>query len=46
LYYGYTIAANSILSWNGVQVMNAEDMLQVKSTTTGLTIIASGGEAV
>ena len=46
LYYGYTIAANSILSWNGVQIMNPGDTLQVKSTTTGLTIIASGGEAV
>jgi hypothetical protein len=46
LYYGYSIAANSTLSWNGVQIMNPADMLQVKGSGTGLTIIASGGEAV
>ena len=45
LYSGYTIAANTTLSWRGLQVLVAGTTIQVKSTTTGLTITASGGEA-
>jgi hypothetical protein len=45
LYSGYTIAANTTLSWRGLQVLVAGTFISVKSTTTGLTITASGGEA-
>ena len=45
LYSGYTIAANTTLSWRGFQVLVAGTFISVKSTTTGLTITASGGEA-
>ena len=51
-YYGYSIAANATLHWSGTQIMNgpanntqAGDTIWVKSTTTGLTITISGGEA-
>ena len=45
LYYDYTVAANTTLSWRGLQVLVAGTTIQVQSTTTGLTITASGGEA-
>jgi len=45
LYSGYTVAANTTLSWRGLQVLVAGTFISVKSTTTGLTITASGGEA-
>ena len=45
LYSGYTIAANTTLSWRGFQVLVAGTFISVKGSTTGLTITASGGEA-
>ena len=45
LYYNYTVAANTTLSWRGLQVLVAGTTIQVQSTGTGLTITASGGEA-
>ena len=45
LYYDYTVAANTTLSWRGLQVLAAGTTIQVQSTTTDLTITASGGEA-
>ena len=46
IYYPFSVAANSVLQWKGIQVMNAGETLQVKASSTGLTITASGGEAV
>ena len=46
LYYTFSVAATSVLQWKGSQVMNAGETLQVKASSTGLTITASGGEAV
>ena len=46
IYYTFSVAANSVLQWKGIQVMNAGETLQVKASSTGLTITASGGEAV
>lgn len=46
LFYGYSVAANTTYRWTGVQVMNSEEKLVVKGSTTGLTIFASGAEAV
>lgn len=46
LLYGTSINANSTLQWSGVQVLNAGDTIQVQGSGLGLTILASGGEAV
>jgi len=46
IYYVYSIAANAVLQWSGIQVMNYGDTIQVKASGAGLTITASGGEAV
>lgn len=45
LYSGISIAANAVLQWRGLQILVAGTFISVKSTTTGLTITASGGEA-
>ena len=45
LYSGISIAANGVLQWRGLQILVAGTFISVKSTTTGLTITASGGEA-
>jgi hypothetical protein len=46
IYYEYSIAAKTTLSWSGVQIMNHNDTIQVKASATGATITISGGEAV
>jgi hypothetical protein len=46
IYYGYIIAANTTLNWTGTHILNAEDSIQAKASTTGITLTASGGEAV
>ena len=46
IYYTFSVAANSVLQWKGIQVMNAGDTLQAKGSANGLTLTASGGEAV
>lgn len=50
--YSASIPANSTMQWTGSQIMNgpanntqAGDTLQVKASTTGVTITVSGGEA-
>jgi hypothetical protein len=45
LFYGLSIAANTIYHWVGTQILLPGQTLQVSASTTGLTIIASGGEA-
>ena len=45
LYSGISIAANGVLQWRGLQILVAGTFISVKSTTTGLTITASGAEA-
>ena len=44
--YAYSIAANTTYRWTGVQIMNEFGTIQVKGSTTGLTITASGAEAI
>jgi len=46
LYYGLSVAANATLSYAGVQVLLPGATIQVKGGSTGLTVTASGGEAV
>lgn len=44
--YVATIAANAQYRWQGLIVMNPGDSLQVRGSAVGLTIFASGAEAV
>jgi len=46
LLYGLSIAANTVYRWTGVQIMNAGGFIQVSASATGLTITASGAEAI
>jgi hypothetical protein len=46
LMYGFSIAANTVYRWTGIQIMNAGDKIYVKSSSTGLTVFISGAEAV
>lgn len=46
LFFGYSVAPNSTYRWTGVQIMNPEEKLVVRGSTTGLTLFASGAEAV
>lgn len=45
LFYQFDVAANSVVQWEGVQVLNPLDTLRVNASATGLTIHASGGVA-
>ena len=46
VFYNAPIAGNTTVQWSGVEVMNAGDTFQVKSSGTTCTVTASGGEAV
>lgn len=41
-----SIPGNANLQWTGSQILNAGDSIWTSASATGLTIIASGGEAV
>ena len=45
LFFNVTIPGGATMQWSGTQLMLAGSTLQVKGSTTGLTITASGGEA-
>jgi hypothetical protein len=46
LFYGLSVAANTTYHWVGTQILLTGQSIQVSASTTGCTIIASGGEAV
>jgi hypothetical protein len=46
LFYDVAVAANSTLQWLGAQILNAGDMIQTQASGAGLTITASGAEAI
>ena len=46
IFYNAPIAGNTTLQWSGVEVMNANDFIQIKASAATCTITASGGEAV
>jgi hypothetical protein len=46
LIYNLVLFGSDLYRWQGVQIMNAGDTLQVKASATGATITVSGGEAV
>ena len=43
--YDVPVPTANALQYNGIEVLNAGDTIQIQATSTGLTIIASGGEA-
>jgi hypothetical protein len=43
--YDTPVPANNALQYNGIEVLNAGDTIQIQSASAGLTIIASGGQA-
>lgn len=43
--YDVSVPANNALQYDGVQVMNAGDTIQVQAASAGLTITASGAQA-
>jgi hypothetical protein len=46
LFYGLSIAANTTYHWVGTQILVAGQSIQASASTTGCTLIISGGEAV
>jgi hypothetical protein len=46
MFYQQPLNANETLQWNGLQVMNAGETIQIRASVTGMTITASGAEAV
>lgn len=45
LFYNVSIPAYSTLQWTGTQLLNPNDMIQVKASATGLNITVSGAQA-
>lgn len=43
--YDVAVPANNTLQYNGIEVLNAGDTIQVQAASAGLTIIASGAQA-
>ena len=43
--YNVSVPANNTLQYDGVQVMNAGETIQVEAASAGLTITASGAQA-
>ncbi len=46
LFFNALILPNSTIQWTGTHILNAGDTIQVKGSAAGITITASGGEAV
>jgi hypothetical protein len=44
--YDIPVPNNNALQYNGVQIMNAGETIQIQAASAGLTISASGAEAV
>jgi hypothetical protein len=44
--YDVAVPNNNALQYDGIQVMNAGDTIQIQAASAGLTITASGAEAV
>ena len=44
--YDIAVPLNNTLQYDGIQVMNAGDTIQIQAASAGLTITASGAEAV
>jgi len=46
IFYNAPIPGNTVVQWSGVQIMYEGATIQVKASTTGCTVTASGGEAI
>jgi hypothetical protein len=46
VFYNNALPGNTTVQWTGSQIMNTGDTIQVKASTTGCTVTASGGEGV
>lgn len=44
--YDVPVPGNNTLQYNGIEVLNAGDTIQVQAASAGLTIIASGAQAI
>jgi hypothetical protein len=44
--YDIPVPGNNTLQYNGIEVLNAGDTIQIQAASAGLTIISSGAEAV
>jgi hypothetical protein len=44
--YNMAVPANSTLQYNGIQVLDVGDTIQIQAAALGLTITASGAEAI
>lgn len=46
LFYDVTVIKNSTTHWVGVQILDAGDTIQIRGSAVGMTITASGAEAI
>jgi hypothetical protein len=46
LFYEWLLYPRDLYRWQGVQIMNEGDTIQVDASASGATITVSGGEAV
>lgn len=46
LFYDFLIDSKETINWTGTQILNEGDTIQVEASGTGITVIASGAEAV
>jgi hypothetical protein len=46
LFYDFSIDTKENIQWTGTQILNAGDTIQIQASGAGITITASGAEAV
>ena len=46
LFYDFPIDSKENIQWTGTQILNAGDTIQIQASGTGITVTASGAEAV
>jgi hypothetical protein len=46
LFYDFPISSKENIQWTGTQILNAGDTIQIQASSTGITITASGAEAI
>jgi len=46
VFYDFSINAKENIQWTGTQVLNVGDTIQIQASGTGITITASGAEAI
>lgn len=46
IFYDFPIGSKENIQWTGTQILNEGDMIQIQSSGTGITVTASGAEAI